>query len=149
MTYLRILAIAAVLGGVFLFGMSLTWPELLYGSSGFTINRQFMAVSLNGKALNYERMPYLPTLEVRRATLVRFRAHGNGGCNAWSGGISFASAQSMTWKDVSVTGATCIATPTEGPYLKALLATTRWRREGGTLILENDTDVVRFMLAPR
>ena len=47
MTYLRILAIAAVLGGAFLLGMSLTWPELLYGSSGFPINRQFMAVSLN------------------------------------------------------------------------------------------------------
>jgi heat shock protein HslJ len=148
MTYLRIAAMAAVLPGVFLLGMSLTSPELLFGSSGFPINRQFMAVSLNGQSFNYERMPYLPTLEVRRSTLVRFRAHGNGGCNAWSGGIAFAS-QSVTWNDVSVTGATCIATPTEGPYLKALLATTRWRREGGTLILENDTDVVRFMLTPR
>ena len=42
-----------------------------------------------------------------------------------------------------------MAMATEGPYLKALLGTTRWRREEGTLILENDTDVVRFALAPR
>jgi heat shock protein HslJ len=149
MTYLRMLMIAGTLLGVFLLGMALTWPELLHSANGFPINRQFIAVSLNGQPFNYERMPYHPTFEVRPSTLLRFRTHGNGGCNAWSGALSFASGQSIAWKDVAITKSTCIATPIEGPYLKALLATTRWRRDGGTLILENDKDVLRFMLAPR
>jgi len=36
----------------------------------------------------------------------------------------------------------------EERYLAALLGATRWRREERTLILENDTDVLRFQLAP-
>jgi heat shock protein HslJ len=142
-------AIAGALLGVFLLGMALTWPELLHSADGFPINRKFIAVSLNDQPFNYERMPHRPTFEVRPSTMMRFRTHGNGGCNAWSGALTFASGQSIAWKDISVTKATCIATPTEGPYLKALLGTTRWRRDRGALILENDKDVIRFMLAPR
>ena len=148
MTYLRILAMASVLVVVFLLGMWLTWPEFPGNSTGFPINRRFVAVSLNGEPFNYERMPHLPTLEVRRTPLLRFRSSGNGGCNAWSGDVSL-SPGGIAWKDIFVTAVTCIAMATEGPYLKALLTTTRWRREEGTLILENDADVLRFQLSPR
>jgi heat shock protein HslJ len=148
MIYLRVLAIGGVLAAAFLFGMWLTWPDFPGNSTGFPINRKFVAVSLNGQPFNYERMPHLPTLEVRRTAMLKFRSSGNGGCNAFSSDVLLTPA-SIAWRDIIVTAVTCIAMATEGPYLKALLTTTRWRREDGTLILENDTDVVRFMLAPR
>jgi heat shock protein HslJ len=149
MAYFRMFAAAAVLVAVFLFGMALTWPAFPYNSTGFPLNRRFVAISLNGEPINYERLPHLPTLEVRRSALLRLRTSGSGGCNAWSGDIVLSAGQSIAWKDIFVTAVGCAAMASERTYLKALLQTTRWRREEGTLILENDTDVLRFQLAPR
>ncbi len=148
MTRTRLFLIVAVLGAVFLVGMSLTWPGLL-NPSGFPINRKFLAVSLNGRPFNYERMLHLPTMEVRRNGILRLRAVGHGGCNAWSGDIEFPARHAIAWQSTFTTAVGCAALATEKAYLDALLKTTRWRTEEGTLILEHGTDIIRFMLAPR
>jgi heat shock protein HslJ len=149
MTYLRISGALCVLLGVFLFGMWLTWPEFPYNRSGFPINRRFVAVSLNGQPLNLERLPQLPTLEVRRSALLQLRAFGSGGCNSWYSDIDLSATQSIAWGKRAATTAGCRAYDTEARFLRALHKAVRWRTEEGFLILENDTDVLRFLLAPR
>ena len=93
MIYLRISGALCVLLGVFLFGMWITWPEFPYNRSGFPINRRFVAISLNGQLFNHERLPQLPTLEVRRSALLQLRAFGSGGCNAWYSDINLSPVQ--------------------------------------------------------
>ena len=149
MKYLRIFGALCALLGVFLFGMWLTWPEFPYNRSGFPINRRFVAVSLNGQPLNLERLPQLPTLEVRRSALLQLRAFGSGGCNSWYSDIDLSAAQSIAWGKRSATTAGCRAYDTETKFLRALHNAVRWRTEEGFLILENDADVLRFLLAPR
>jgi heat shock protein HslJ len=149
MIYLRIFGAICTLAAVFLFGMWLTWPDFPYNPSGFPIDRRFVAVSLNDVGFNYERMLHLPTFEVRRSEFQRLRSSGYGVCNAWSGEIVLTADQTIVWKDVQFTTAGCGAAGREDWYLKTLLKTTRWRTEGGTLILENDSDHLRFKLAPR
>jgi heat shock protein HslJ len=149
MMYLRISGALCALLGVFLFGMWLTWPEFPYNRSGFPINRRFVAVSLNGQPLNLERLPQLPTLEVRRSALLQLRAFGSGGCNSWYSDIDLSAAQSIAWGKRAATTAGCRAYDTETKFLRALHNAVRWRTEEGFLILENDTDVLRFLLAPR
>jgi heat shock protein HslJ len=148
MTYLRILAMAAVLIAVFVLGMSLTAAQLPFVGDGFPLNRKFIAVSLNGQPFNYERMRHLPSLEVRRNGIMKLRASGHGGCNAWSGDVEFPSGQKVAFKDAVTTRMACPALSVESQYLGALLKATRWRTEDRTLILENGNDVLRFHLAP-
>ena len=148
MTYLRIFGAIFALFTVFLFGMWLTWSAFPSNSSVFPINRTFTAVSLNGQPFNLEQMLHHATLEVRRNDVVKLRATGNAGCNAFRGEIALGTGRSVAWRDVSVTARTCPTWQIERAYLQALLRTTRWRREGGTLILENDTEILRFMLYP-
>jgi heat shock protein HslJ len=148
MTYLRILAMAAVLIAVFVLGMSLTAAQLPFVADGFPLNRKFIAVSLNGEPFNYERMRHLPSLEVRRHGILKTRGFGHGGCNAWSGDVAFASGRSVAFKDAVTTRMACPELSLESRYLGALLKATRWRTEDRTLILENDTDTLRFHLAP-
>lgn len=148
MTRTRLSLIAAVLTTVFLSGMALTWPGLL-NPSGFPINRRFLAVSVDGRPFNYERMVHLPTLEVRRNGVIGLRAVGHGGCNAWSGDVEFPARQAIAWKGTFATAVGCAVWGTEKAYLDALLKTTHWRTEEGTLILEHGPHIIRFMLAPR
>ena len=149
MTYLRIFAAVGLLTAVFLFGMWLTWPEFPYNRSGFPINRRFVAISLNGQPFNQERFAQLPTLEVRRSALLQLRAFGSGGCNSWYSDIDLSAARSISWGKRATTAAACRAYETEARFLRALHNAVRWRTEEGYLILENDTDVLRFLLAPR
>jgi heat shock protein HslJ len=149
MTYLRIFGAICVLAGVFLFGMWLTWPEFPYNSTGFPISRKFIAISLNGQAFNHERSTQLPTLEIKRSPLLQFRASGSGGCNSWYSDVKLAADNSISWGRGTQTAVRCRAFETEAKYLHALHAATRWRTEKGILILDNDTDVLRFLLAPR
>jgi len=148
MTYLRILAMAAVLIAVFMLGMSLTAARLPFAAEGFPLNRRFIAVSLNGEPFNYERMQHLPSLEVRRNGIMKLRAFGHGGCNAWNGDVEFPSGQRVAFKGAVTTRMACPALPVESRYLGALLKATRWRTEDRTLILENGNDTLRFHLAP-
>src|SRR6266536_628197 len=124
MMYLRISGALCVLLGVFLFGMWLTWPE-------FPINKRFVAVSLNGQPFNLERLPQLPTLEVRRSALLQLRAFGSGGCNSWYSDIDLSAAQSIAWGKRSATTAGCRAYDTETKFLRALHNAVRWRTEEG------------------
>ena len=149
MSYVRIFAAVGLLTAVFLFGMWLTWPEFPYNRSGFPINRRFVAISLNGQPFNHERLPQLPTLEVRRSALLQLRAFGSGGCNSWYSDINLSAARSISWGKRVTTAAACRAHETETRFLRALHNAVRWRTEEGFLILENDTDVLRFLLAPR
>jgi heat shock protein HslJ len=149
MMYLRISSALCVLLGVFLFGMWLTLPEFPYNRSGFPINRRFVAISLNGQPFNQERFAQLPTLEVRRSALLQHRASGSGGCNSWYSDIDLSAFRSIAWGKGVQTAVWCRAHETEGKYFRALRGATRWRTEEGVLILENETDVLRFLLAPR
>ena len=149
MTYLRISAMMAVLLAVFLLGMWLTWPEVAYNSTGFPINRNFVAVSLNGEPLTRAELPRPQTLQARRESTFRLRAFGYGGCNGWIATLMVMPPRSIVWGDQHRTLVPCgRAGVQEERYLAALLGTTRWRREERTLILENDTDILRFQLAP-
>jgi heat shock protein HslJ len=148
MTYLRIFGAVFALFAVFLFGMWLAWPQALYNPSGFPINRTFTAVAINGEPFNPEQMLHHATLDVRRNGVFKLRASGNAGCNAFRAEIVFGAGKSVTWRDVLATRAACPAWQVEKVYLQTLLKTTRWRREGGTLILENDTDAIHFQLYP-
>ncbi len=85
---------------------------------------------------------------MRRGGVLKLRAVGNAGCNAFRGDIVLGVRRSVSWSDVFVTAVACPNWQTERAYLRALLKATRWRREEGTLILENDTDVLRFALYP-
>jgi heat shock protein HslJ len=138
-----------LLTAVFLFGMWLTWPEFPYNRSGFPINRRFVAISLNGQPFNPERFSQLPTLEVRRSAFLQHRASGSGGCNSWYSDINLSAARSISWGKGLQTAVWCRAHETEGKYFRALRGATRWRTEEGVLILENETDALRFLLAPR
>jgi heat shock protein HslJ len=149
MTYLRISAMMAVLLAVFLLGMWLTWPEVAYNSTGFPINRNFVAVSLNDEPLSRAELPRPQTLQARRESTFRLRAFGYGGCNGWTATLLIVPPRSLVWGDKHQTLMACgRAAAQEERYLGALLAATRWRREGGTLILDNGTDVLRFQLTP-
>lgn len=148
MTYLRIFGAVAVLSAVFLLGMWLAWPQALYNPSGFPTDRTFSAVAINGRPLNPEQMLHHATLDVRRNGVFRLRASGNAGCNAFRAEIALGPGKSVGWRDVLATRAACPAWEIERAYLETLLRTTRWRREGGTLILENDSDAIRFQLYP-
>jgi heat shock protein HslJ len=149
MTYLRIFGAICVLAGVFLLGMWLTWPGFPYNSAGFPINRKFIAISLNGQAFNHERFTQLATLEIKRSRLLQFRASGSGGCNSWYSDVKLLADKSIAWGHGAQTAVRCRAYETEAKYLRALHTATRWRTEEGVLILENDTDVIRYLLAPR
>jgi len=149
MTYLRIFGAICVLAGVFVFGMWLALPEFPYNLTQFPINRTFIAISLNGQPFNPERFTQLATLEIKRWRLLQFRASGNGGCNSWYSDVRLAADKSIAWGNGAQTTVRCRAYETEAKYLRALHAATRWRTDKGVLILENDTDVVRFLLAPR
>ena len=149
MMYLRVFGVGCGLLAVFLFGMWLTWPEFPYNPSGFPINRQFIAISLNGQPFNQERFTQLPTLEIKRSAFLRLRASGNGGCNSWYVDVKLPADKSIAWGNGSQTAVACRARETEAKYLRALRAATRWRTEKGVLILEDDTDVLRFLRAPR
>ena len=149
MIYLRIAAMLGALFAVFLLGMWLTWPELAYNPTGFPINRNFVAVSLNGEPLANAELPRAQTLQARRESMFRLRAFGYGGCNGWIATLMVVPPKSIVWGDQHRTLVTCgRAGVHEERYLAALLGTTRWRREERTLILENDTDILRFQLAP-
>jgi heat shock protein HslJ len=149
MTYLRISAMAGVLLAVFLLGMWLTWPQLPYNPTGFPINRNFVAVSLNGESLASAELPRPQTLQARRESMFRLRAFGYGGCNGWTATLLVVPPKSIVWGDKQQTLMACgRAAAHEERYFGALLGATRWRREERTLILENDTNVLRFMLAP-
>src|SRR5262245_66168253 len=87
MIYLRISAMLGVLVAVFLLGMWLTWPELAYNSTGFPINRNFVAVSLNGEPLAKAELPRPPTLQTRRESMFRLRAWGYGGGEGRGGAL--------------------------------------------------------------
>jgi heat shock protein HslJ len=149
MTYVRIFAAIGLLAAVFLFGMWLARPEFPYNRSGFPINRKFVAISLNGQPFNHERLPQLPTLEIRRSALLQLRAFGSGGCNSWYSDVDLLAARSISWGRRVTTAGACRAYETETRFLRALHNAVRWRTEEGFLILENDTDVLRFLLAPR
>ena len=149
MIYLRISAMLGALLAVFLLGMWLAWPELAYNSTGFPINRNFVAVSLNGEPLAKAELPRAQTLQTRRESMFRLRAWGYGGCNGWIATLIIVPPKSIVWGEQSRTLVPCgRAGVYEERYLAALLGATRWRREDRTLILENDTDVLRFQLAP-
>jgi len=148
MAYLRISAMVGALVAVFLLGMWLTWPELAYNSTGFPINRNFVAVSLNGERINNAELPRPQTFQARRESVFRLRAFGYGGCNGWTGTLLIVPPKSIVWGDRYQTAMACgRAGPYEERYLTALLGATRWRREERTLILENGTDILRFQLA--
>jgi heat shock protein HslJ len=150
MTYLRISGALCVLLGVFLFGMWLTWRGFSDNPSGLPTGQKFVAVSLNGQPIISSRYgAKLPTLEIKHRSLFNFGVGGTGHCNHWGGDVSLLPRRKIVWGRISQTAIGCSEWEAEKRYIHTLLKTTRWRTEGGFLILENDADVLRFLLAPR
>ena len=155
MTRLRIVGAACVLLVVFLFGMWLTWPQFPHNPGGFPLDRTFVAISMNGKPLlgidpARPCENKLPTLEVTRLSFTRLRAFGNDGCNTFRVDITLPITRSVSWGEEFLTAAYCPwSIEARQRFVEALLKTRRWRTEKGALILENDTDIIRFILAPR
>ena len=148
MIYLRIFGAVCALVGVFLLGMWIAWPDFLYNPSGFPIDRKFVAVSLNSEPLILREAPKFATLEVRGRTTFRHRVGGNALCNDFGGHLTFLPGRRIRWGTTLRTTVQCESgVEQENRYLAALLTSTRWRREGDTLILENGTDILRFRLA--
>jgi len=157
MTRLRIVGAVGLLLAVFLFGLCLTWPQFPENLAGFPLDRKFVAISLNGRPLLGDdpakplesRSSRLPTLAVSRLSFSRFRATVYDGCNHWAVDIALPVTRSVLWRDRYATANACSWTlETRQRFADALLKTRRWRTEGGMLILENDTDIFRFILAP-
>ena len=120
-------------------------------------NRQkFVAVSLNGVPMRFNsiRDPKLPTFEVRRTPLLRLTHAPTepDDATAWSGRNQCSSpAQSIVLEAMSIShGADLRWRRDRGAEIPAHFASrrTRWRTEGGALILDNGTDTLRFLLAP-
>ena len=149
MTVARVCGAIFALFAVFLIGMSLTSPGFLHNPSGFPVDRQFVAVTLNGEPVIDDRARASPTLEISPASWFRFAISGKAHCNSWGGDISFRPGKALVWGTVYQTAVGCRAQELENRYLQALLGTTRWRRQDGALILENDRDVLLFYLASR
>lgn len=148
MTVARISGAICALLAAFLFGMWLTWPELPYNPSGFPIDRRFLALSLNGEPLVVADAPNIATLEVRGHLTFRHRVGGNSPCSRWGGHLTFLPGKRILWRNVIKTPAVCAPMGLDEGYFRALLKASRWRTEGGELILHDGTDILRFRLAP-
>ena len=150
MTYVRIFAAIGLLAAVFAFGMWLTWRGSPADASEFPAGQKFVAVSLNDQPIiSSRRDAKLPTLEIKHRSFFNFGVGGTAHCNDLRGDIGLLPRRKIVWGEVSVTAVACSEWKLEERYLKALLSATRWRTERGFLILENGTDVIRFLLTPR
>jgi len=148
MMAVRIFGAVCAFLAVFLFGMWLAWPEWPYNPSGFPIDRKFLALSLNGESLMQRDAPNIATLEVRGHRTFRHRVGGTSLCSRWGGHVTFLPGKRIVWRNVLNTSGACPTAELEHRYLQALLGTSHWRTQEGELILHNDTDVLRFRLAP-
>ena len=148
MMVVRFLGAIGALLAVFLFGMWLVWPELLYNPSGFPIGYKFVAVSFNNEPVLRRNAPSIPTLEVRGRSTFHHRVGGTAFCNAWGGHLTLLPGRRLAWGEIVKTTLACDPGSAEQQYLQALLGATRWRTEEGILILHNGTDILRFRLAP-
>jgi heat shock protein HslJ len=141
MSATQILAVACLFIATFAFGMCLTWPPLPTG-------QRFVAISLNGQPIiRTEHGIKLPTFGVwRGSSFYRFEVSGTGHCNSWWGTIILFPPNFIIWSDIYRTAVGCAGHDSEERYFRALLGATRWRRQGGLLILEHGADILRFAL---
>jgi heat shock protein HslJ len=139
----KLACLVGLLAFVFVFGFWLTSPP-------FPTGRRFVAVSLNGAPIvSGIAGVKLPTLEVWHGPFTfTFRAAGTGHCNYWGGQLKLISPGLIRWEGIFQTAMACAASDLETKYLRALLQTSLWRIEKGTLILYNGKDTLRFFLAP-
>ncbi len=150
MMYLRISSALCVLLGVFLFGMWLTWRGFPDNPSGLPTGQKFVAISLNGQPVISSRHDAkLPTIEIKHRSFFNYGVSGTSHCNYWGGDVSLLPRRKILWGGIRVTATSCSELEVGERYFRTLLQTTRWRTEHGFLILENGTDVIRFLLAPR
>ena len=143
MTYVRLTLVAVSLLAAFLLGVWLTQPA-------FPVDRKFVAMSLNGDSLLKDGARLAPTFTATRHSTISFGAAGSSGCNQWAADLVLTGTRWIALRKVHSTAVVCPGKmEIEEKFARALPNVTRWRREGGILILENDTDVLRFLLAPR
>ncbi|MGZ6195993.1 MAG: META domain-containing protein [Candidatus Binataceae bacterium] len=147
---LRISGALCVLLGVFLLGMWLTWRGSPDNPSGLPTGQKFVAVSLNGQPVGSSRYDAkLPTFEIKHRSFFNYGVSGTGHCNYWGGDISLLPRRKIVWGRIVETAVGCSERKAEERYLRTLLQTTRWRTQDGSLILENGTDVLRFLRATK
>ena len=143
LTAAKIAGLVGALVTTFAFGMWFT-------SEPFPTGRAFIAISVNGKPIVSARPDVkFPTLHVSRVPFSSdLNATGSGHCNAWGGRIMLVPPNIIIWRGIFRTAIGCGAQDLEDRYFRVLLGTTRWRVEDGSLILYNQTDTVRYFLAP-
>ena len=81
--------------------MWLTWPEFAYNPTGFPINRNFVAVSLNGEPLANAELPRRRRCRRGGNRHACLRAFGDGGCNGWIATLMVVPPKSIVWGDDS------------------------------------------------
>lgn len=148
MTVVRIFSAVCALLAAFLFGMWLTWPDWAYNPSGFPLERKFLALSLDNAPLVLPDTPNIATLEVRGRLTFRHRVGGNSPCSRWGGHLTFLPGRRIVWRNVIKTPTACAPVGLDAAFFQALLGTSRWRTEDSELILHNETNSIRFRLAP-
>jgi hypothetical protein len=139
----QVAAAALLLFAVFSFGMWITAPPFPFG-------RELVAISLNGQPIILDRPGVRwPTLMVGPRRPFWSNAAGQGYCGLWMNEVIVAPLYFIHFsgEERFHAAASCGAHEFESRYLRALLGATRWRTKGGYLILENGTDVLRFVLA--
>jgi heat shock protein HslJ len=107
----------------------------------FPLDRQFVAVSLNGQ--NYAAKS--PTLTIRYDPKTNvLTGAGFAGCNQWNGRVMLEGAQ-FGVENLGATKMYCTNQMTaEAGFLTALKTVSRWSMDGPTLVLEGDQIKLQF-----
>ena len=134
----RLVGASLILLAAFLFGVWLTQPS-------FPTDRKFASVSLNGDSLLAAGTRNAPTFEAVRQSPFLFSAEGATVCGNWGAELVLTGTRWIAFRKPRLSEGQCPSfAELETKFTRALLGATRWRREGGSLILENDTNVLRL-----
>ena len=109
----------------------------------FPIDRQFVAVSLNGQSFPINSPTMIVKHDPNTNTLM---GAGFAGCNLWNGQVNLERTQFGVGNLGSTKKYCSDQLTTEINFLSALQTVTRWSRDGSTLVLEGDQS--KLLLAP-
>ena len=109
----------------------------------FPLDRQFVAVSLNGQSFSANSPTLIVKHDPNTHTLM---GAGVAGCNYWNGQVNLERTQFGVGSLGSTKKYCSDELATEASFLSALQSVTRWSRNGSTLVLEGNQ--TKLLLAP-
>ena len=115
----------------------------------FPIDREFVAVSLNGKGLGIRSLTFRVVYLWKPELGWHYVAHGSVGCNFWGGRVDFEEHGRLRFWDMYQTALGCVEWKIQeqpvSAFLSAVRGADRWRMESQTLVLGNDRDILRLV----